>query len=173
MKSKTLVLLTLGALLASSASAESFTTTEYVKVISSEAIYSTVNEEVPTERCFDEKVYTGNGSSSTGSIGGTLLGGALGGVLGNQVGGGKGKTAATIGGAVLGAFAGNKVGSGYDKPAGNETYNIVRKCEVIKNIVQRQVLSGYNNRAVIKGQNINVESSNKISQIPVTITYSY
>ncbi len=37
---------------------------------------------------------------------GMLLGAVAGGFLGNQVGGGKGRTAATVGGAVLGAAAG-------------------------------------------------------------------
>jgi uncharacterized protein YcfJ len=153
--------------------AESFSSVEYVSVSSSEPVYSTINQEVPTEKCYDEKVSTGNGSSNTGSIGGTLLGGALGGVLGHQVGGGKGKTVATIGGAVLGAMAGNKVGGGYDTPAGNETYQVERKCEVIKNIVSKQIVSGYMNRANYKGQTITVQSDRPIQNIPVTVTYSY
>jgi outer membrane lipoprotein SlyB len=42
---------------------------------------------------------------------GTVLGAVIGGALGNQVGEGRGRTAATIGGAVIGGAIGNSVGS--------------------------------------------------------------
>jgi len=48
-------------------------------------------------------------------LGGTLLGGALGGWAGSQIGGGKGKLAATAGGALLGALLGNSVGASLDR----------------------------------------------------------
>ncbi|HUD50005.1 glycine zipper 2TM domain-containing protein [Parvibaculum sp.] len=40
---------------------------------------------------------------------GTLVGAGVGGVAGNQIGSGKGKTAATIGGAAVGAVAGHAI----------------------------------------------------------------
>ena len=44
-----------------------------------------------------------------GSGVGVVAGGVVGGLLGNQIGGGKGKTAATVLGAIGGGFAGNEV----------------------------------------------------------------
>ena len=57
----------------------------------------------------DVPIYGNNGKAQTGEV----LGGAIiGGILGNQVGGGKGKDAATILGAILGAdFANKKSGT--------------------------------------------------------------
>ncbi len=40
---------------------------------------------------------------------GTLVGAGVGGVAGNQIGSGRGKTAATIGGAAVGAVAGHAI----------------------------------------------------------------
>jgi uncharacterized protein YcfJ len=57
----------------------------------------------------DVPIYSNTGKAQTGEV----LGGAIiGGILGNQVGGGKGKDAATILGAILGAdFANKKSGT--------------------------------------------------------------
>ena len=57
------------------------------------------------------------GCGATGSkrTDGMLVGGALGGLAGHQVGGGRGKTAATIGGALLGAWLGSAVGEQMDE----------------------------------------------------------
>ena len=52
----------------------------------------------------------GDGIGGNGIGLGTVIGGIVGGVLGNQVGGGRGKTAATIVGAVGGAVVGNEIG---------------------------------------------------------------
>ena len=54
------------------------------------------------------------------NVGGAIVGGIIGGVLGHQVGGGRGKDAATAGGAVAGALIGGNAGRGdgavtYDK----------------------------------------------------------
>ena len=45
------------------------------------------------------------------NYGGAIVGGLAGGVLGHQVGGGRGKDAATVVGAVLGAIAGDHLGN--------------------------------------------------------------
>lgn len=51
------------------------------------------------------------GETSRGmSPGGTILGAVVGGLLGNQIGEGRGRTAATVAGAAGGAFAGNAIG---------------------------------------------------------------
>ena len=71
----------------------------------------------------DVPIYSNTGKAQTGEV----LGGAIiGGILGNQVGGGKGKDAATILGAILGADFANKKG-GQQKIVG---YKQVEQCEV-------------------------------------------
>lgn len=151
--------------------AESFSTVEYVNVTRSTPVYSTIQEEVPNEKCYDVKEPVSSGTSNADVVG-AVVGGALGGVLGHQVGGGTGKTAATVGGAVLGTLAGQNVGSKYNTPQG-ESYRIVRKCEVVNTVRTRQVLGGYTNTAKYKGKEITVESDQPLKQIPVTVTYSY
>lgn len=150
--------------------AESFSTTEYVSVTKSVPNYSTIQEAVPSERCYDVKEQVGGGSGSNDVIG-AVAGGALGGVLGHQIGGGSGKTVATVGGAVLGTLAGQKVASTYGNTA--PTYQMVRKCETVNTYKTRQVVDGYINYAKFKGREISVESNSALKQIPVTVTYSY
>lgn len=159
-------------LLASTLSAEGFTMTEYVKVSSSNPVYSTFSEDIPTEQCRDVREAVSSGGSSNSDVVGALAGGALGGVLGHQVGGGSGKTAATIGGAVLGALAGQNVGSKYNTPQTN-SYQVVRKCETVYTTQTRQVVDGYVNIAKFKGKEIRVQSDQPLKQIPVSVTYSY
>lgn len=69
----------------------------------------------PRNYCYDhcgvvrdvEQVYVQKNDATLG----TVLGAVIGGALGNQVGEGRGRTAATIGGAVIGGAIGNSVGS--------------------------------------------------------------
>lgn len=152
--------------------ADSFSTVEYVNVIRSIPAYSNIQEEVPNEKCYDVKEQVSAASGGNADVVGAVLGGALGGVLGHNVGGGSGKTAATVGGAVLGTLAGQNIGSKYNTPT-NETYRVVRKCEVVNTIRTRQVLNGYTNVGKFKGKEISVESDQPLKQIPVTVTYSY
>lgn len=151
--------------------AESFSVTEYVKVSNSVPAYTTVSEDVPSERCQDVKEQVQSGTQNADVVG-AVAGGALGGVLGHNIGGGKGKTAATVGGAILGVLAGQNIGSKYNTPQ-NDTYKIVRKCETVYSTKTRQVISGYTNVAKIKGQEIRIDSEQPLKQIPVTVTYSY
>lgn len=159
-------------LAASTLCAESFTTTEYVKVTSSTAVYSTVSEDVPSEQCRDVKEPVSSGGTGNADVVGAVVGGAAGGVLGSQIGGGKGKTAATIGGTVLGALAGQNIGSKYNTPQ-TTSYNVVRKCETVYTTKTRKVLDGYMNTAKFKGKEIRIQSDQPLKQIPVTVTYSY
>ena len=153
-------------------SAESFSTTEYIKVSSSKPMYSTVNEDIPTEQCQDVKEQIQQGGTGNANIVGALAGGAVGGLLGNQVGGGRGKKVATVGGAVLGVLVGQNIGSKYNTPQ-NDSYRVVRKCETVYTTKSRNVISGYSNIANLKGQEIRIESDQPLKQIPVTVTYSY
>lgn len=152
-------------------SAESFSTTEYINVTNSIPAYTTLNEDIPSERCQDVREEVGSGTQNADVVG-AVAGGALGGVLGHNIGGGKGKTAATVGGAILGVLAGQNVGSKYNTPQ-NDSYRIVRKCETVYFTKTRQVVSGYTNIAKLKGQEIRIESDQPLKRIPVTVTYSY
>jgi len=172
MSSRTMSHFALAILCAGSAvMADGFSSVEYVKVNQSIPIMSTIQEQVPSEKCYDvqEQVSSGSGGNS---IVGAVAGGAIGGVLGHQIGGGKGKTVATVGGAILGTLAGQNVANNYggNSPA---TYRNVRRCETVNTVRSRQVLSGYTNIAKFRGKEITVESDEPLKQIPVTITYSY
>jgi uncharacterized protein YcfJ len=156
----------------SALSAESFSTTEYINVTSSIPAYTTLNEEVPSERCQDVREDTSTGGTQHADVVGAVAGGALGGVLGSNIGGGKGKTAATVGGAVLGVLAGQNIGSKYNTPQ-TSSYRMVRKCETVYSTKTRKVVSGYTNIAKLKGQEIRIESDEPLKKIPVTVTYSY
>ncbi len=173
MSTKYSLSLVLAILLAGSAAfGGEFSTTEYVSVTKSTPIYSTIQEEVPQEKCYDvkEEIKTTVGMND---IVGAVAGGVLGGVLGHQIGGGRGKTVATVGGAVLGTISGQKAATAYGSGSANPTYQVVRRCEMTKTYKSREVLSGYLNSAKFKGKEISVESDLPLKQIPVTASYSY
>lgn len=173
MSSRYISHIALAALFAGSAvMADSFSTVEYVKVNQSTPIMTTIQEQVPSEKCYDVQEQVNSGSSGGNSVVGALAGGAIGGVLGNQIGRGSGKTAATVGGAILGTLAGQNVANNYgdNTPA---TYRNVRRCETVNTVRTRQVLGGYTNIGRYKGREISVESNEPLRQIPVTVTYSY
>lgn len=152
---------------------ELFSSTEYATVVNSEPIMTTVNEEVPVEKCSDVKEPVKSGGSGIADVVGAVAGGALGGILGHNVGGGTGKTAATVGGAVIGTLAGKSIGSKYNTPSEGESYQVIRKCEVVKTTKTRQVQSGYMNTATFKGKTFHIQSSEPLKQIPITASYSY
>lgn len=155
----------------SALSAESFSTTEYIKVNNSIPFYTTVNEDIPSEQCQDVREEIQSGTQNADVVG-AVAGGALGGVLGHNVGGGRGKTAATVGGAILGVLAGQNIGSKYNTPQA-DSYRVVRKCQTVYSTRSRKVLGGYTNIAKLKGQEIRIESDSPLKEIPVTVTYSF
>ena len=78
-------------------------------VVTHHYVTETIQHRISNRVCneVDVPIYGNNGKAQTGEV----LGGAIiGGILGNQVGGGKGKDAATILGAILGADFANKKG---------------------------------------------------------------
>jgi len=158
-------------LVATASFAEGFSSTEYIKVSSSTPLYSTISEDVPSERCYDIREPIQNGTSN-GNVIGAILGGAAGGILGHQIGGGTGKTVATVGGAVLGTLAGQSMGSKYNTPS-DGSYRVVQKCETVYEARRRQAVSRYVNLANFKGKEIRIESDEPLKHIPVTVTYSY
>lgn len=81
------------------------------------------------QRCWIEREQVTGGGRGDRNVGGAIIGGILGGVLGHQVGGGRGKDAATAGGAIAGALIGGNQGRGdsttYDKD--------VQRCQTVTN----------------------------------------
>jgi outer membrane lipoprotein SlyB len=57
-------------------------------------------------------------------LAGAVVGGAVGGLAGNQVGGGRGRTAATIAGVAAGALIGNAVGQNATRSQGRDYYRV-------------------------------------------------
>jgi uncharacterized protein YcfJ len=107
-----------------------------------------VLKSVPYRSCrqVPRTAYVQQQSSMPGA--GTLLGGAAGGLLGNQVGEGRGRTAATIGGAVLGAVVGNQVQDNMNQPEARTVY--VTVCNT--RYTQKSVQSGYDVTYLYNGQ---------------------
>lgn len=147
--------------------AESFTTTESVKVSRSEPVYKSVTTEKPVKECWEESAEVRD--SGSGDIVGGIVGGAIGGALGSQVGKGSGKTAATIGGAIIGSMAGQKLSRGNSAPS----HETVQKCKTRYESETKQVLSGYNNYATYKGKEIVKFSETPLTTITVYISVSY
>ena len=74
----------------------------------------------PEQRCWVERQQVVEERRGDQDVGGAVIGALIGGVLGHQVGGGRGKDAATAGGAIAGALiggnaAGNLGGTAYAK----------------------------------------------------------
>lgn len=65
----------------------------------------------PEQRCWIDRQQVTEDRGQP-NVGGAIIGGILGGVLGHQVGGGRGRDAATAGGAVAGALIGGNAGRG-------------------------------------------------------------
>ena len=108
-------------------------------VISSTAIMQDQVKNVPQESCtiVDVPIYGGGQATAGDAIAGALIGG----ILGNQVGGGKGKDAATIFGAIIGAKAAEENA----KKNGTQIvgYKQVQQCEVTYIRITESVVVGY------------------------------
>ncbi len=174
--------LTLGfialSLMAFTANAGSFTTTQYVRVDKSKPKYENIIRRTPYEECWDERVplRRNNHQRYNRNDGfGTLIGGVAGGILGNQVGKGRGKTIATIGGALIGSLVGNNLSQReYDNDSYSyTTYETRRRCTTHYNERRERKFVGYKNIGFFKGHKIVSFSQEKLNYIPVTITVSY
>jgi uncharacterized protein YcfJ len=64
----------------------------------------------PEQRCWVERQQVVEGRRGEPNVGGAIAGAIIGGILGHQVGGGRGRDAATAGGAVAGAAIGANAG---------------------------------------------------------------
>ena len=182
------IILGLGILVAV-VNANSFDTTQYIKVVKSKPKYENIIKRTPYQECWDERVPVQRNhhrrhhyrrDSNTNGFG-TLIGGVAGGILGNQVGKGRGRTIATIGGALIGSLVGNNLSQRgndqgyYDNGDSYSyvTYETKRRCNTRYNESSERKFVGYKNIGFYKGRKIVKYSQTKLNYIPVTITVSY
>ena len=110
------------------------------RVVSSTALYETVEVAVPERRCWDQRVRrhrAGAGDSYTPALAGAIVGG----VVGNQFGKGRGKDVMTVAGALLGASVGHDLSR---KRGHGRGYRVTeRRCETQTRYVEEERLVGY------------------------------
>jgi uncharacterized protein YcfJ len=141
----------LATLLAAGAQAQTFNDTARVRTVNPQ--YENVT--VPRNECTNQWVTDPQPVASARNYGGLALGGIAGAVLGNQVGGGRGRQAATALGAVVGALAGeqlanqNSLGGGYQQAAPLQQRQ-VQSCRAVNDVQSR--LTGYQVEYEYRGQ---------------------
>src|SRR5450759_1428427 len=79
----------------------------------------------PEQRCWVERQQVTEERRGDANVGGAIAGALIGGILGHQVGGGRGRDAATAGGAVAGGLIGANAGRG----DGGTSSRDVQRCE--------------------------------------------
>ena len=145
------VIFSLVTLLAAGAQAQTFNDTARVRTVNPQ--YQNVS--VPRNECTNQWVTEQQPVASSRNYGGLALGGITGAVLGNQVGGGRGRQAATAVGAVVGALAGehlanqNGFGGGYQQAAPLQQRE-VQSCRTVNDTQSR--LTGYQVEYEYRGQ---------------------
>jgi uncharacterized protein YcfJ len=154
MKSRTLNIALIAALLAASGAAQagpgrgnSDGFTARAKVLASTPVFETINE--PRRECWTETVgYETQGYRESNNTGGAILGAIAGGLVGSTVGKGNGRVAAAAVGAATGAVVGdrwNDGGTRYDSRPQQ-----VERCRTQDNF--RQVVNGYDVRYRFQGR---------------------
>lgn len=159
------------------------TYTDSARVRSAEPQYENVN--VPRKECSshwvnerDDRRVERQGRDER-QYGGAIVGGLAGGVLGHQVGGGRGKDAATALGVVLGAIAGDRLENRdqrgrYDNGQyGNGQYETaqreVQRCRTVYDAQTR--ITGYRVAYEYRGQHYNTFTrTNPGYSLPVRVT---
>ncbi len=122
---------------------------DYARVVESEPVREWVR--VPTERevCWNERVeqrpHREGGSAEV------VVGSIIGGVIGNQFGEGKGKDAATVAGALLGAAIASDAQQ-HERAHAHPRSDVVRRCRVERDWVERQEITGYEVTYRYKGE---------------------
>lgn len=145
------VIISLATLLAAGAQAQTFNDTARVRTVNPQ--YENVS--VPRNECTNQWVTEQQPVASTRNYGGLALGGIAGAVLGNQVGGGRGRQAATAIGAVVGALAAEQIanqngfGNGYQQAAPLQQRQ-VQSCRTVNDTQSR--LTGYQVEYEYRGQ---------------------
>lgn len=139
---RALTILCMGALLSSSAFAESFT--DYGTVLSVTPMVQSKQVETcgPAQ---DEITTYQRDAGPNDATAGAIVGGVLGGVLGHQVGGGRGKDIATVVGAIGGTLIGQDMGG---RPSVETQRTKVIKCttSVVDTPVGYSVIYSYQGR---------------------------
>ena len=145
------VIFSLVTLLAASAQAQTFNDTARVRTVNPQ--YENVS--VPRNECTNQWVTEQQPVVSSRNYSGLALGGIAGAALGNQIGGGRGRQAATAVGAVVGALAGehlanqNGLGGGYQQAAPLQQRQ-VQTCRTVNDTQSR--LMGYQVEYEYRGQ---------------------
>ena len=144
------VIFSLVTLLAASAQAQTFNDTARVRTVNPQ--YENVS--VPRNECTNQWVTEQQPVASSRNYGGLALGGIAGAALGNQIGGGRGRQAATAVGAVVGALAGehlaNQNGLGGYQQAAPLQQRQVQSCRTVNDVQSR--LTGYQVEYEYRGQ---------------------
>lgn len=155
------------------------TYTDQARVRNAEPQYENIS--VPRNECsshwINERGNRGNGvghEPQSRQYGGAIVGGLAGGVLGHQVGGGRGKDAATALGVVLGAIAGDQLQNRDPRGQyGNVQYETaqreVQRCRTVYDTQTR--ITGYRVVYDYRGQNYTTfMRSNPGHSLPVRVT---
>ena len=143
-------ILCLTTLLAAGVQAQTFNDTARVRNVTPQH----ENISVPRNECTNQWVTEQQPVASSRNYGGLAIGGVAGALLGNQVGGGRGREAATAVGAVVGALTGehfaNQNGWGGYQQAAPQQQRQVQNCRTVNDVQSR--LTGYQVEYEYRGQ---------------------
>ena len=143
-------ILCLTTLLAAGVQAQTFNDTARVRNVTPQH----ENISVPRNECTSQWVTEQQAVPASRNYGGLAIGGVAGALLGNQVGGGRGREAATAVGAVVGALTGehfaNQNGWGGYQQAAPQQQRQVQNCRTVNDVQSR--LTGYQVEYEYRGQ---------------------
>ena len=144
-------------LLAVGVQAQTFNDTARVRTVQPQYENVTVPRNECTNQWVTEPQPQPQPIASSRNYGGLALGGIAGAVLGHQVGGGRGRDAATAVGAVVGALAGEHLanqnswgGGGYQQASQPQQQRQVQNCRTVNDVQSR--LTGYQVEYEYRGQ---------------------
>ena len=166
---KHIALLCLTTLLAAGVQAQTFNDTARVRSVTPQ--YESIS--VPRNECTSQWITEQQAISPSRNYGGLAIGGVAGALLGNQVGGGRGREAATAVGAVVGALAGEHLANqnswgGYQQ-AGRQQQRQVQNCRTVNDVQSR--LTGYQVEYEYRGQVYSTVTRQKPgSTLPVRVS---
>ena len=165
-------ILCLTALLAAGVQAQTFYDTARVRTVNPQ--YENVS--VPRNECTSQWVTEQQPVAASRNYGGLAIGGVAGALLGNQVGGGRGREAATAVGAVVGALAGehfanqNNWGGGYQQVSQPQQRQ-VQNCRTVNDVQSR--LTGYQVEYEYRGQVYStVTRENPGRTLPIRVSFA-
>lgn len=147
---KRTVIVCLTTLLAAGVQAQSFNDTARVRSVTPQQ----VSISVPRNECTSQWITEQQAVPASRNYGGLAIGGVAGALLGNQVGGGRGREAATAVGAVVGALTGehfaNQNGWGGYQQAAQPQQRQVQSCRTVNDVQSR--ITGYQVEYEYRGQ---------------------